>query len=272
MKLKKFIEELLNKAIESAEQVSGGRDSTVWRIEVRGGQKYAVRVLPEERMQQFLLEKEIMEYARNYGIEVPKPLMVKACEGSAVMVMEWGRGRTVLQELQLNPHNSEHIGYIFGAAQAEIHNIPSHSRGRSWLEPMDDEERIFIEAISGEISPSDSCLLHLDYHPLNVMTDGEGITAILDWANSSAGDWRFDTARTYAILELMGPGMMEAKVLGSFINGWKTGYQAASGKTVGDNPEFYAWGGARLKNDLGAALPPGMRQKIEEWTRLQTQI
>ncbi|WP_409288258.1 phosphotransferase family protein [Peribacillus sp. SCS-37] len=271
MKLRRFVEELLNRDIQTAEQVSGGRDSTVWRIEVRSGQKYAVRVLPEDRLNQFIFEKDIMEHARHYGIAVPKPIAVQAGGGSAVMVMEWGRGRTLLEELQLNPLNSERIGYLFGAAQAGIHNIPSVSCGRRWLEPMDDEERILMESISGEISPSGGCLLHLDYHPLNVMTDGEGITAILDWANSSAGDWRFDTARTHAILELLGHGMMEAKVLDPFIAGWKMGYLEAAGTTAGDNPLFYVWSGARLSNDLGPALPPGVPLQIEAWTRLHLQ-
>jgi len=54
------------------------------------------------------------------------------------------------------------------------------------------EARKFNEAL-----PS---LLHLDYHPQNVLVKGFRVTGIVDWANAAIGDRHFDAATTAAIL------------------------------------------------------------------------
>ena len=43
-------------------------------------------------------------------------------------------------------------------------------------------------------------MLHLDYHPLNVLVKGGHITGIIDWVNAECGDRHLDVATTAAIL------------------------------------------------------------------------
>jgi aminoglycoside phosphotransferase (APT) family kinase protein len=43
-------------------------------------------------------------------------------------------------------------------------------------------------------------LLHLDYHPQNVLTEGVHVRGVIDWANAAIGDRHFDAATTAAIL------------------------------------------------------------------------
>jgi hypothetical protein len=121
-------------------------------------------------------------------------------------------------------------------------------------------------------------LLHLDYHPLNVMSDGRQITGVLDWANVAVGDPRVDLARTVALLRLgpLPPGSPPAafvlaarRVLEA---GWRNGYQAVAGR-FGDMAPFYAWAGAMMERDLAAKLgrpgvwlQPSDLSRIRRWT------
>jgi aminoglycoside phosphotransferase (APT) family kinase protein len=43
-------------------------------------------------------------------------------------------------------------------------------------------------------------LLHMDYHPLNVLVRGVHVTGIIDWVNTDVGDRHLDAAMTAAIL------------------------------------------------------------------------
>src|SRR4030042_1376357 len=46
--------------------------------------------------------------------------------------------------------------------------------------------------------------VHMDFHPLNVLSDGRNITGVVDWTNAAAGDARADLAWTVTLLR-MGP-------------------------------------------------------------------
>ncbi len=43
-------------------------------------------------------------------------------------------------------------------------------------------------------------LLHLDYHPLNVLTDGKTIVGVIDWENVRLSDARLGVVRSLSIL------------------------------------------------------------------------
>lgn len=47
---------------------------------------------------------------------------------------------------------------------------------------------------------SPDSLVHMDYHPLNVMVDGVHVTGVLDWINADVGDRHLDAAMTAVIL------------------------------------------------------------------------
>ncbi|HEV2473552.1 MAG TPA: phosphotransferase, partial [Chthonomonadales bacterium] len=56
-------------------------------------------------------------------------------------------------------------------------------------------QRLVKEAVSG--SPT---LLHLDFHPNNVLIDGDAVTGVIDWSGATAGDRRADLARAIVLL------------------------------------------------------------------------
>jgi aminoglycoside phosphotransferase (APT) family kinase protein len=57
-----------------------------------------------------------------------------------------------------------------------------------------------LEARAGEFRIAPLSLLHLDYHPQNVVVSGMRVTGVIDWVNTDIGDRHLDAATTAAIL------------------------------------------------------------------------
>ena len=101
-------------------------------------------------------------------------------------------------------------------------------------------------------------LLHLDYHPLNVMVNGGQVSGVLDWANARAGDPRADFARTYSILRIepyspQGDSLWLSIGRRLLARAWRTGYVQTGGH-LNDMALFYAWAGAAMIRDLSAKI------------------
>jgi len=111
-------------------------------------------------------------------------------------------------------------------------------------------------------------LLHLDYHPFNVLTDGKSITGVLDWRNACAGEPRADAARTISILridyigKLLIPDRVVRKV---FELGWRRGYKQ-KGAALDNLNLYYAWAGAMMERDLASKRTPEDLARIHRWT------
>ena len=121
-------------------------------------------------------------------------------------------------------------------------------------------------------------LLHLDYHPLNVLVQGNVISGVLDWTNADGGEPRADVARTGAILRFL-PGNpawsleRNAWVRRLLLDGWRQGYQRIAGPLTGMAP-FHAWAGALMQRDMaprvGRADLPWLTEawlhRVQRWT------
>ena len=115
-------------------------------------------------------------------------------------------------------------------------------------------------------------LLHLDYHPLNVMTDGRRMTAVLDWANARVGDPRADVARSHSILAIE-PSWPRGPYIAAFrqilARAYLRGYEQVAGP-LGDLAPFYAWAGAVMLRDLApraARAGSDLRlDRVRRWT------
>jgi hypothetical protein len=121
-------------------------------------------------------------------------------------------------------------------------------------------------------------LLHLDFHPLNVLVGDGRVTAVLDWANARAGDPRADLARTLSILRLAPlprgiTGALEWTARRAFEAGWRRGYRRVAGSPGGLAP-FCWWAGLVMERDLAprlgrADLPwltPAFLDRVRRWT------
>jgi aminoglycoside phosphotransferase (APT) family kinase protein len=53
---------------------------------------------------------------------------------------------------------------------------------------------------AGEYRVAAQSIVHMDYHPLNVLVRGVRVTGVIDWVNADVGDRHLDSAMTAAIL------------------------------------------------------------------------
>jgi aminoglycoside phosphotransferase (APT) family kinase protein len=148
---------------------------------------------------------------------------------------------------------------------------------REWAGP---DEQPLQERLR-QISPTVAALLHFDYHPLNLLVEGQTITAVIDWANARPGDPRADFARTYTILKVAPwspnkPSLLLRLIRWLLEKSWRSGYRQAAGLAIDSAEEmapFYAWAGAVMLRDLAPRVDkPGFwfRQHhlavIQHWT------
>jgi hypothetical protein len=111
-----------------------------------------------------------------------------------------------------------------------------------------------LQEYLSELHQHPATLLHLDYHPLNVLIANGKVTAILDWANAGVGNPRADLARTLSILRLIPfPGGLAGAIARmqrrTFEAGWWRGYQEVAGPIDGLAP-FCWWAGLVMERDL----------------------
>jgi aminoglycoside phosphotransferase (APT) family kinase protein len=116
-------------------------------------------------------EAEVMEHARAHGFPVPGVLEVR--EDS--LVLERIDGSTMLARLRQRPWRLADHARTLADLHGRLHAIPFEG-GR---------------------------LLHLDFHPDNVLLSARG-PVVIDWANARSGDPALDVAMTWVICATSG--------------------------------------------------------------------
>lgn len=242
-------------SVVSIAPVQGGSDTAIWRV-AHGPHTSALRVFRAEQAAVAQRELEAMQAAAAAGIPVPAVRAAGSWRDRPALLLAWSTGQPLFQALRQHPLRLLALGQAFGRAQAQIHQIAPRAHWQhvqsNWIEWAGDDPRLRA-ALERRAGPPPS-LLHLDYHPLNVLVEGARVTAVLDWANSRVGDPRADAARTFTILTLMPfaagrqpPALGLARRLLAW--GWRRGYEQVAGRLL-DMEWFYAWAGAVMVRDL----------------------
>ena len=266
----------------AAVRVSGGWDTVIWRVE-RGGVPYALRLFRAEQAGTARREVAAMRAVEGAGLPVPRVEAEGAWEGRPALLLSWCPGQPLIEELRERPWGAVTLGKAFGRVQAAVHAVPApdllRQRPEAWLAWAGPEEEA-LQARLRALAPRADALLHLDYHPLNVLGDGGTggrVTCVLDWANALAGDPRADLARTLTILRLSPtppgvPAALVRLVTRLFERGWRAGYRQVAGPQRGMAP-FYAWAGAMMVRDLapkvgrpGIPLEERHLEAMRAWT------
>ena len=256
--------------------VTGGADATIWRVGY-GDADYALRLLRADQAAMARREVVLMAVAYAASIPVPRVLAEGSWENRPALLMSWMPGRLVRHELECRPWRAWALGVQFGRIQAMIHAVPVPAALRrhpvSWIEWGEPDAALrdrLRRSSDGEV------LLHLDYHPANVLVERGRVSGVLDWANARAGDRRADLARTAAILRFAplgeGPSAVVAVARRAFIAGWRHGYRAIAGRVTGMAP-FYAWAAEVMRHDLAPRvgrpdlpwLTPALLADISRW-------
>lgn len=258
--------------------VSGGADTLIWRVEA-AGQVSALRLFRSEQAAMTQREVAAMAAASSAGLPVPRVYAEGMWRGRPVLHMSWMPGGPLRDEFRANPWRARALGVQFGRAQAAIHAVspPAALLAHptpwiAWANPDDALRDCLLAAARGP-----DVLLHLDFHPMNVLVADGRVSAVLDWANARAGDPRADLARTASILRFapLDPGV--PRPLGSllrrlFIAGWRHGYREIAG-SIGGMAPFYAWAGAVMIRDLMPRLGrpelpwlnPQFLERVRQW-------
>ncbi|MFW6074684.1 MAG: phosphotransferase family protein [Chloroflexota bacterium] len=243
------------------DSITGGWSGTsIWRIETAANQ-YAFRLFPEGWHRDRDRESAAMHAAWRAGLPVPRVIFSGEVGERPWFLTEWSPGATVLDSFTRRPWRIQRIGARFGEMQARLHQLLApvelQAGSRNWIDwpvPAKPDLRERLQSLPLR----NDRLIHLDYHPLNVLVADEQVSAILDWNNAHAGDPRADLARTFAILRTL-PGVegLRRAVLrpatGRFVAGWWRGYtQIAGGQH--DMPLFLAWAYRGVIADLEPKL------------------
>jgi aminoglycoside phosphotransferase (APT) family kinase protein len=266
----------------SVQPIKGGADAAIWQVE-HAGNHYALRVLRPDQSGQARRETVAMTAAETGRVPVPSIVANATWEERPVLLLTWSPGQPLSAALLDEPQNLSHaraLGTEFGRVQAAIHALPPPAelpdRSTFWESSTVPESALAACLAATPSRPP--ALLHLDYHPLNVLVEGERVTAVLDWANARGGDPRFDLARTLSILRLapLPPSLPEkaARTMRrAFETGWRRGYEQAAGP-LGNLTPFCWWAGALMERDLAPRvgrpdipwLTPAYLARVRRWT------
>ena len=234
--------------------VQGGFDMAMWKVE-DGDQTYALRVFRAGAHTDCEHERVVMAAARAAGLPVPEVHAAGVWQDHPALLITWLAGRMVADELRARPWQVWRLGISFGRMQAAIHAVPAPGLLRqqpdAWIAWKCEGEQTLQDRLR-HLQLDEAALLHLDYHPRNVLTDGKQITGIVDWTNAHAGDPRADAARTVSILRvdpLARKPLLQWIGLRIFELAWRIGYQRTRGR-LKDMSLFYAWAGTVIQHDL----------------------
>ncbi len=269
-------------ASETPQPVTGGWDTALFRFPTADGAWHALRVFrsPEQALTA-RREQIAIRAAGDAGIPVPRVEATGVWQDLPVVVLSWVPGATLLDALQRRPWAVTRLGREFGRMQAAIHAVPPPEELRDpafgnimeWARGLDPILATRLESAG----LSFRSLIHVDYHPLNVMTDGERITGVLDWANAAVADPRADVARTAVLLETAPPPPGPMRLLvgtlrGLFRRAWMRGYEEAAGPVKDIAPFMVLAGFSRLRDLQWAAGRPGVWaterdvEPVRRWT------
>jgi aminoglycoside phosphotransferase (APT) family kinase protein len=231
--------------------VTGGWDTRLFRVETRTN-AYALRVFRFRQRHVWEREQLAMRTAAAAGLPVPVVVGQTIWHDLPALLLGWVPGDTIKRCVAERPWRAVALGRTMGRVHAAMHAIPAPA------------------------ALGDGTLLHMDYHPLNVMADEHGVTGVLDWANSAAGDPRADLARTTVVLRLS--HVPDAGRLSTLLGrraielGWRLGYADVWGWPDGMAP-FYAEAGAWMEADLrpklgrpGIPLTEADLFRVRRWT------
>jgi aminoglycoside phosphotransferase (APT) family kinase protein len=239
------------------EAVTGGSDTTVWRVRWRG-ETYALRLFRPEQADTCEREVRAMSMAAAGAVTVPQVIRKGVWKDCPALLLSWIAGKPLAHQLREHPLLGWRLGAAFGRMQAAIHQvpIPTDQESTRWIEWAGDEPE--LKARLYDLPSRRTALIHLDYHPLNVMADGSLVTGVLDWANARTGDSRADFARTYTILRIEpyspnGDSLQLALLRRLLERAWRTGYVGAGGR-LDEMALFYAWAGAVMIRDLSPRI------------------
>jgi aminoglycoside phosphotransferase (APT) family kinase protein len=202
-------------------------------------------------------EAQLLAVASEGGVPVPRVVAAGGPggpPGAAFLVTEWIDGETLPSRIFRDPTYRPGLAGLqreCASALARIHDLPvdaTHLRPLDPIEPYRDDlaasgqshpalEWAYRWLIQNRPQGNPPCIVHGDFRLGNLMVDGRGLRAVLDWELAHIGDpyedvawpmvraWRFDRVRPAGVF----PDR----------ESWLSAYGEASGLDV--DPDIVRW-------------------------------
>lgn len=207
---------------------AGGASGSAWRVEV-GATRFVLRRERSRRLTDARLAA--MAGARSAGLPAPELVRRATVDAGETVLLSWLPGRSLAEVLMEASADAPHWGHAMGRLQRRLHDVraPADLPDAYATRPFD---------AGGDLPtlPVGDRLLHLDWHPLNLLADEEtgDICGVVDWDNARRGHPVLDLARTASIITL-DPGLdaLPEPVragLEAFRRAWAEGYGRAAAK------------------------------------------
>jgi aminoglycoside phosphotransferase (APT) family kinase protein len=204
-------------------------ETHVYRIQLRGErplpQPYdaplvlraysCLRAIPRAR-HDFVVQRHM----HDLGYEVSAPLLIEdSCDilEGPFLLMPWVPGETLLERLRQRFRLFLWVAEKMAEAHLRLHALPSAgfpTRHEPFLDRRLDELRTTIHEHRLEglevglewlfahrpLPPESPRILHLDFHPVNLIVRDDRIVAVIDWSEADVGDLHADVATTLVLL------------------------------------------------------------------------
>lgn len=246
-------------SVHAVSPVTGGWSGTaIWRVETGNG-AYALRVFGRGRHGVCERESHVMTLAVEHALPVPAIHACGETDDRPWLLTDWLPGRRLIDVALHRPWLVIRLGEAFGEMQARLHasTVDAEGPADAWIDWPEPPPEAIAERLRA-IPLRHDRLIHLDYHPENVLVEGTSISGVLDWTNAQIGDPRADLARTFVILEAL-PLVFGLRrrlirpLVGRFARAWWRGYTRRAGRQT-DMPLFCAWAYRGLIADLTPKL------------------
>lgn len=247
----------------------------IWKLEPGAGEPpLVVRLFGPGKQASADREAAAMRAARASGIPVPEIINRGTMADRPVLVTIFVPGHLTADAIFAAPTTAADLGTALGRTLAHIHLIPAPDLGRkpdAWLDLAGDAIAPLRPILA--TTPDQDRLLHLDYHPRNVLVEGTTVTGVIDWENTHAGPPHADLARTLATLQVMQLANLVPPEAVPVIEAFTTALVSAHDEIVGPSPlpaALNAWGMAMTVRDLGdQAGKPGNPITAETFVQLE---
>jgi aminoglycoside phosphotransferase (APT) family kinase protein len=261
--------------------VAGGWETVLWRFATPDGGEHALRLYVLPRAEQTAWRERVaMETCAAAGLETPRIEAAGTYDGMPAIVQTWCPGDSLLARIEKKPWQMLRLGRHFGRLHARLHTIPAPAEFAAgapddWLARVLPRHAHLAERLRSNGTASGT-LVHLDYHPLNVIVDGAQ-ASIIDWAYSAAGDVRADLALTAVALEIAPAPPSRLKPLLAITRklatrSWRAGYRDVAG-SMPDYRPFLGWACAFRYRVTDATLGrPGVWATPDDLATLQRHI
>lgn len=268
-------------------RVKGGWDTLLWRFATPDGREHSLRVFHLPGRDEIAWRERIaLQVCAAASLPAPRVETAGEIQGLPAMVLSWCPGIPLWSIVEKKPWAIWRLGRLFGRAQAQMHAVTPPDEfvataPDEWVSRVP-EEYTHLAAHASSLGLSTSSLIHMDYHPLNLLSDGTAVTGIIDWSYATAGDPRADLARTEITLlwAPLPPGPLRPLLnlaRNVFLRAWRSGYAELAGPMPDFRP-LRAWAGATLLAEIEIVIDrpsvwgtrediDRLRQLVDVWAR-----